>query len=129
MPATILRMTAQWRQNKAELWEFGRNRGFHKAALNRRTAFRAVCFDKAKNQKPGASAAELSHAKNTAHSEPRSAPFRLTGNQGRFTMRLAALIGLAALMLAVIVTLAPNVSVYDEASFDSLHTSMQVAAR
>ena len=44
-------------------------------------------------------------------------------------MRLAALIGLAALMLAVIVTVAPNVSVYDEASLDSLHSSTQVAAR
>jgi hypothetical protein len=44
-------------------------------------------------------------------------------------MRLAGLIGLAALMLAVIVTVAPNVSVYDEASFDSFHSSTQVAAR
>ena len=44
-------------------------------------------------------------------------------------MRLAALIGVAALMLAVIVTVAPNVSVHDEASLDGLHASMHVAAR
>jgi hypothetical protein len=44
-------------------------------------------------------------------------------------MRLVALLGVAAVILAIIVTIAPNVSVYDEASFDSLHSSMQVAAR
>jgi len=44
-------------------------------------------------------------------------------------MRIAALIAAAAVMLAVIVTIAPNVSVYDEASFDATHTSTQVAAR
>jgi hypothetical protein len=44
-------------------------------------------------------------------------------------MRIAALIAAAAVMLAVIVTIAPNVSIYDEASFDASQTSLQVAAR
>jgi hypothetical protein len=44
-------------------------------------------------------------------------------------MRLAALIGVAALMLAVIVTVAPTVSVYDDAALDSLHASQHLTAR
>jgi hypothetical protein len=44
-------------------------------------------------------------------------------------MRIVALFGLAALMVAVIVTIAPNVSVYDEASFDANQTTVQLAAR
>jgi hypothetical protein len=44
-------------------------------------------------------------------------------------MRIAALVGLAALMLAVIFTVAPNVSVYDEAFFDAAQSSVQLAAR
>lgn len=44
-------------------------------------------------------------------------------------MRIAALLGVAALMLAVIFTAAPNVSVYDEALFDAMQSSVQLAAR
>lgn len=44
-------------------------------------------------------------------------------------MRIAALMGAAAVMLAVIFTIAPNVSVYDEAFFDAAQPSVQLAAR
>lgn len=44
-------------------------------------------------------------------------------------MRIVALFGLAALMVAVIVTVAPNVSVYDEAFFDAAQTAVQLASR
>jgi hypothetical protein len=48
---------------------------------------------------------------------------------GEDHMRIAALLSVAALMVAVIVTVAPNVSVYDEASFDAAQSSVQLAAR